>query len=118
MELFFCCLGNGISVSDKSKNHESVCHISEHGHIQWHIEKNKISDSDLAAIISYAERKKAEFVKEWNKKTYYEKWEYMMNIPTIGCGFNAFTKVDWDNRRLSIEERVKLMEPVFFETHM
>ena len=101
MELFYGCFGNGVSVSDKSENYEDVAHISEHGVVKFYVEKSKIS-----------------FLEKWNKKNYMQKWEYMMDIPVIGCGWNAFQKVDCDNRNLPMEKRVELMEKVFFETHM
>ncbi len=52
------------------------------------------------------------------QKSVLDKYIYMVAVPTSGCGFNAFTEVEHKNRHLSVEERVKLMEPVFFETHM
>ena len=118
MELFFGCFGNGVSVSDKSKNYENVAHISEHGVVKFYVEKNRIGKVDLDKILESAAQNKKSFFETWNKKNYMQKWEYMMDIPVIGFGWNAFQKVNYDNKDLPIEKRVELMEKVFFETHM
>lgn len=118
MDLFFACMGNGVSVSDRSRNHQSVCHISIHGHVQFYLDREEIPAADLERIFAMAKTKKAEFMDMWNKKSFLDKYIYMMAVPTIGCGFNAFTEVEHKNRHLSVEERVRLMEPVFFGTHM
>lgn len=41
-----------------------------------------------------------------------------MEIPTIGCGLNAFQMINMENKNLPLEEKVKLMEEKFFKTHM
>lgn len=121
-ELFMGCLGNGITVCNKAvKEHgdyKEIAHISKHGHIKFYVSENYIPEEAMQKIKETAERNKTEFLEEWNKKTYLDKYEYMMEIPTIGCGLSVFDVVNDENRHLQLEERVILMEKVFFDTHM
>lgn len=121
-ELFMCCMGNGTTVYNKatteSGDYKQIAHISEHGHIQFYVSENYIPTDAMKRIKEVAKVDKQKFLKEWNKKLYYEKWEYMMDIPTIGCGYNAVSLIDKENKHLSMEKRVELMEKAFFELHM
>lgn len=121
-ELFMGCLGNGISVCNKAVmehgDYKRIAHISEHGHIKLYVSEDYIPAEAMQRIRNTAEVQKAEFLEKWNRKTYLQKWEYMMNIPTIGCGYNAIQLVNKDNKHLPLVDRVPLMEKVFFKTHM
>lgn len=121
-ELFMCCMGNGTTVCNKAVteygDYKKIAHISEHGIIKFYVPKNNIPIAELDRILSCAEADKRKFLEEWNKKDYIAKWQYMMDISTIGCGYNPMEKVNYDNKELSIKERVPLMEKIFFETHM
>lgn len=121
-ELFMCSMGNGTSICNKAVteggDYKKIAHISEHGHIQFYVSENCIPDDVMRRIKEVAEADKQKFLKEWNKKSYYEKWGYMMDIPTIGCGYNAVSLVDKKNKHLPMEKRVELMEKAFFEMHM
>lgn len=121
-ELFMCCMGNGTTVCNKAVtehgDYKQIAHISEHGHIEFYVPKNYIPIAELDRILSCAEADKRKFLEEWNKKDYIGKWSYMMNITTIGCGYNAVQLVNKDNEHLSMSDRVELMEKVFFEMHM
>lgn len=121
-ELFMCCMGNGTAVCNKAVtehgDYKQIAHISEHGHIQFYVSENYIPRDAMQKIKKVVETDKQKFLKEWNKKPYYEKWEYMMNIPTIGCGYNAVSLIDKENKHLSMEKCVVLMEKAFFEMHM
>lgn len=122
MELFIGCYGNGTCVDEKkaSNRYERICHISEHGHIKFYEPYSlSVLPNDVIGKINHiAVNSKKEFMEKWSRLSCYQKWYQMMNISTIGCGYTAVEIVDRDNRHLSIEERVKLMEPVFFEMHM
>lgn len=121
-ELFMGCLGNGITVCNKAVtehgDYKKIAHISEHGHIKFYVSENYIPENAMQKIRKTSERNKAEFLEKWNRKTYLQKYEYMMEIPTIGCGLSVFDVVNDENRHLPLEERVILMEKVFFDTHM
>lgn len=121
-ELFMGCLGNGTIVCNKAVvehgDYKQIAHISEHGHIKFYVPKIYIPIAELDKILSCAEADKRKFLEGWNKKDYMQKWSYMMNIPTIGCGYNPMERVNYDNKELPLKERVQLMEKVFFETHM
>lgn len=121
-ELFMGCLGNGTVVCNKAVrengDYKKIAHISEHGHIRWYISTDHVPKEALERIETVAAQDKKEFLERWNKKSYLSKWDYMMNIPTIGCGYSPIELVNKENRHLSMEERVKLMEIVFFDTHM
>ena len=121
-ELFMCCMGNGTTICNKVvKEHgdyKTIAHISEHGHIQLYVPENYIPADAMEKIKQTAEADRQKFMVNWNKKPYYEKWEYMMDIPTIGCGYNAVSLIDKENRHLPMEKRVELMEKAFFEMHM
>lgn len=121
-ELFMCCMGNGTTVSNKAVtehgDYKQIAHISEHGHIKLYVSENYIPEDAMKKIKKVAEADKQKFLKEWNKKSYLEKWGYMMDIPTIGCGYNAVSMADKENKHLSMEKRVELMEKTFFEMHM
>lgn len=121
-ELFMCCMGNGTTVSNKAltehRDYKQIAHISEHGHIQFYVPKNYIPEEAMKKIKDVAETDRQKFLKEWNKKPYYEKWAYMMDISTIGCGYNAVSLVDKENKHLPMEKRVELMEKAFFEMHI
>lgn len=121
-DLFVGCLGNGTIVSNMAitefGDYKRVAHISEHGHIKFYVSENYIPVEAMKRIKEIAEADKQRFLKEWNKKDYLDKWEYMMDIPTIGCGYSVVSLIDRDNRHLPMKERVELMERVFFEMHM
>ena len=121
-DLMFGCLGNGTTVWNrdviKNGDYQNVAHISEHGHVKLYVERQSIPEELYNRILKVAENDKKEFMEKWNKFSVNEKWRYMMEIPTIGCGFNAFTKIQWENSHLPIAEQVQKMEPVFFNTHM
>lgn len=121
-ELFMCCMGNGTAVCNKAVtengDYKQIAHISEHGHIKFYVSENYIPEDAMKKIKKVAEADKQKFLKEWNKKSYFEKWGYMMDIPTIGCGYNAVSMADKENKHLSMEKRVELMEKTFFEMHM
>lgn len=110
----FYCFGNGTTIY-KGKN--QIGHISEHGHVRLDGDV-KITDDEMERINSLAAKHKDEFMQMWNKFDDINKWRYMLEIPTVGCGFSKVGIVQWDNRNLTITEQVKLMEPVFFEMHM
>lgn len=121
-ELFMCCMGNGTTVCNKAVtehgDYKQIAHISEHGHIKFYVPENYIPNDTMKRIKDIAEANRQKFLKEWNKKDYLSKWSYMMNIPIIGCGYNAVSLVDKENRHLLMEKRVELMEKAFFEMHM
>lgn len=121
-ELFMCCLGNGVTVSNKAVmehgDYKKIAHISEHGHIKLYASEDYIPEEEIQKIRNTAEANKIEFLEKWNKKTDIQKFKYMLNIPTIGCGYNAFTLVEKQNKHLPLAERVAIMEKVFFNTHM
>lgn len=121
-ELFIGCFGNGICVCNKVTtehgDYKKVAHISEHGHIKFYVPENYIPSEEMQKIRNTAEINKAEFLEKWNKKTDIQKFEYMLNIPTIGCGFTAIELAERENKHLPLSERVAIMEKVFFDTHM
>ena len=120
-ELFMGCLGNGITVCNKAVtehgDYKKIAHISEHGHIKFYVSENYIPEDAMQKIKKTAEICKFDFLEKWNGKTYLQKYEYMMEIPTIG-GLSVFEVVNDKNRDLPLEERVTLMEKIFFDTHM
>ena len=121
-ELFMCSMGNGTTVCNKAVteqgDYKTIAHISEHGNIKLYVSDNYIPTDAMQKIKSVAAESKERFLESWNKKNYLQKWGYMMDIPTIGCGYNAMQLVDRDNKNLPMKDRVVLMEKVFFETHM
>lgn len=121
-ELFMCCMGNGTTVCNKAVtehgDYKKIAHISEHGHIKFYVSENYIPVDAMKRIKEVAEADRQKFLTEWNKKDYLGKWVYMMDIPTIGCGYNAVSLIDKENKHLPMEKRVGLMEKAFFEMHM
>ena len=121
-ELFLGCLGNGTTVCNKAVlengDYKTIAHISDHGVIKYYVEESSIPDNALKTIKRVANNSRENFMETWNKKDYLQKYEYMMNIPTIGCGLNAIERTDREHKELPIKDRVTLMERVFFETHM
>lgn len=121
-ELFMCCMGNGTTVCNKAVtehgDYKQIAHISEHGHIKFYVSESYIPADVMQKIKEVAEADKQKFLEEWNKKDYLGKREYMMDIPTIACGYNAVSLINKENTHLSIEKRVELMEKAFFEMHM
>ena len=121
-ELFMGCLGNGVTVCNKAVtehgDYKKVAHISEHGHIKFYVSEDYISADAMQRIKQTAETCKVEFLQKWNTKTDLQKYSYMLDIPTIGCGYNAFTLAGEQNKHLTLAERVAIMEKVFFDTHM
>ena len=121
-ELFLGCLGNGTTVCNKAViehgDYKKIAHISEHGVIKLYVSESYIPDDAMQKIKNVAANEKEKFMKMWNKKDLLQKHTFMMEIPTIGCGYSAMQLVDSENNNLPISERVPLMEKVFFETHM
>lgn len=121
-ELFMGCLGNGVTVCNKavaeSGDYKEVAHISEHGVIKFYVSEDYIPAEAMQRIRNTAEANKVEFLEKWNRKTDLQKFEYMLNIPTVGCGFTAIELAERENKHLPLAERVAIMEKVFFDTHM
>lgn len=121
-ELFLGCLGNGTTVCNKAVlengDYKTIAHISEHGVIKYYVEESSIPDNALKTIKRVANNSRENFMETWNKKDCLQKYEYMMSIPTVGCGLNVIEMTDRENKKMSIKDRVTLMERVFFKTHM
>ena len=118
------CVGNGTTVCNKAVyehgDYKTIAHISNHGVIKFYVLEDYIPVDAMEKIKKTAERSKVEFMKKWDQKTTRQKCEYMLDIPSIGYGgvMNPFYVI-WDNNRdLPFEERVKLMEEKFFQTHI
>ena len=121
-ELFMGCFGNGVCVSNKAVtehgDYKKIAHISEHGHIKFYVPEDYIPSEEMQKIRNTAEANKAEFLGKWNRKTDIQKYSYMLDIPTIGCGFTAIELAERENKHLPLAERVAIMEEIFFKTHM
>lgn len=121
-ELFICCLGNGTTICNKAVtehgDYKTIAHISEHGAIEFYVSADYIPADAIQKIKQLADVCKSKFLEKWNRKNYLQKWEYMMDIPTIGCGYNAIQLVNKENKHLPLADRVPLMEKVFFETQL
>ena len=119
-ELFMGCLGNGVTVCNKAVtehgDYKKVAHISEHGVIKFYVPEDYIPSDAMQRIISTTEARKTEFLQKWNEKTDLQKYSYMLDIPTIGCGYNAFTLAGEQNKHLPLTKRVAFMEKVFFDS--
>lgn len=92
-ELLMGCFGNGVCVSNKAVmehgDYKKVAYISEHGVLKLYVPEDYIPSEEMQKIKNTSEANKAEFLEKWNRKTDIQKYEYMLDIPTIGCGFTA-----------------------------
>jgi len=69
-DLFLGCLGNGITVCDKSReeygDYKRIAHIRESGIIKWYIDSSTLPADVLGAIISHADRQHQAFLARFN----------------------------------------------------
>ena len=121
-ELFMGCLGNGTTVCNKAVyqhgDYKKVAHISEHGVIELYVESDYIPLEEMQKIQAVADADKVKFLKWWNLKDDLQKFRYMLELPTIGCGITRLDIIENENKRLPLAEKVALMEKAFFEMSM
>lgn len=70
-ELWFGCLGNGITVCNKAVEEDGdykiIAHISEGGNITFRVTETHIPRTEMASIIAVAARQEAKFQTEFEK---------------------------------------------------
>lgn len=68
-ELFFGCLGNGVTVCNKAVmqngDYKRVAHISNGGNIRFYVPESYIPDAEMERIRAMANRTKQEFMKKF-----------------------------------------------------
>ena len=68
-ELFFGCLGNGVTVCNKAVmrngDYKTVAHISNGGNIRFYVPESYIPDAEMEKIRAMANRMKQEFMEKF-----------------------------------------------------
>lgn len=68
-ELFYGCLGNGITVCNKAAeengDYKQIAHISEGGNIRLYVSNSYIPAAEMEKIKAMADREKAEYMKRF-----------------------------------------------------
>ena len=108
-ELFMCCLGNGVTVCNKSVmeygDYKIIAHISDSGKIKLYVSENYIPVEDMQKIEQAAAEQRKTFLNEWNKQSDIRKYEKLLDI----CSHSDFMEIA-HNKGITLAEKVKRLE--------
>lgn len=81
-ELFMCCMGNGISVSNSAVteygDYKYIAHISETGNIKYYVSADYIPEESKKKIESVAENQRQEWEKYFSDLSDIKKYSYIL----------------------------------------
>ena len=108
-ELFMCCLGNGVTVCNKSVmeygDYKIIAHISNNGKIKLYVSESYIPVEDMQKIEQAAAEQRKTFLNEWNKQSDIRKYEKLLDI----CSHSDFMEIA-HNKGITLAEKVKRLE--------
>ena len=111
-ELFFGCLGNGVTVANKAvvKNgdYKRIAHISNGGNIHFYVPESYIPDTEMEKIRAMANRMKQEFM---------EKFESLPAIKQYGIILDRvpdFKFVEFADDKRPLQEKLLSMREYYY----
>ena len=111
-ELFFGCLGNGVTVCNKAVmqngDYKMVAHISNGGNIRFYVPESYIPDAEMERIRAMANRTKREFM---------EKFESLPAIKQYGIILDCVPNskfVEFADDKRSLQEKIPSMWEYYY----
>lgn len=108
-ELFMCCLGNGITVSNKAVEehgeYKHIAHIANNGKIKLYVSESYIPVEDMRRIEQAAHKQREDFLTFWNGQTLEQKYYKLLDMMQV----QEFLTVCKDKSH-TLEEKVAELE--------
>lgn len=117
-ELWFGCLGNGITVCNSAVmehgDFKHIAHIQPYGKIKLYVKKDYIPTEDLKHIYDMAEKEKEEFLKYWNSLPAKIRMEKMLDklIVLDHCQYFRFFE---EVKGYTEEKKIRYLENILKE---
>lgn len=87
-ELWFGCLGNGVTVCNsavmENGDFKHIAHIQPYGKVKLYVEKDYIPTEELKRIYETAEMERLEYLEYWNSLPIKSRYERMLDYLSIG----------------------------------
>lgn len=112
-ELWFGCLGNGITVCNsavmENGDFKHIAHIQPYGKVKLYVKKDYIPTEDLKRIYDMAEKEKVNFLEQWNKLPLIRRYETMLDYLSI----NEFLEWTKENKKHeTLEQKVEVLQNI------
>ena len=112
-ELWFGCLGNGVTVCNSAVmehgDFKHIAHIQPYGKVKLYVEKDYIPTEDLKRIYDMAEKEKVSFLELWNKLPLIKRYEAMLDHLSI----NEFLEWTKENKKHeTLEQKVEVLQNI------
>ena len=111
-ELFFGCLGNGVTVCNKAVkeygDYKTVAHISNGGNILFFVSESYIPDAEMGQIRDMANRTKQEFMTKFESLPAINQYEIILD-----CVPN-FKFVEFTNDKRPLQEKLPSMREYYY----
>lgn len=114
-DLFMGCLGNGITVCNKAVeehgDYKKICHIAEHGHIQWYVKPGNIPGIALLKIEHVSDVQYNKFKNWFDSMSDIEQYGYLLDR----VKHEDFMYVIHMNN--NIIDKIAYLKSKFYQTH-
>lgn len=112
-ELWFGCLGNGITVCNSAVmehgDFKHIAHIQPYGKVKLYVEKDYIPTEDLKRIYDMAILQKMKYLEWWNKIPLIKRYEMMLDHLSI----NEFLEWTKENKKHeTLEQKVEVLQNI------
>lgn len=112
-ELWFGCLGNGITVCNsavmENGDFKHIAHIQSYGKVKLYVDENYIPTEDLKRIYEMAEMERLEYLKYWNSLPLKNRYERMLDYLPIG------EYIEWleeSGKHETFEQKVEVLQNI------
>lgn len=111
-ELFFGCLGNGVTVCNKAVkeygDYKTVAHISSGGNILFFVSESYIPDAEMEKIRAMANKMKQEFMTKFESLPAIKQYEIILDcVPD-------FKFVEFANDKRQLQEKLPSMREYYY----
>lgn len=115
-ELFMCCMGNGISVSNSAVteygDYKYIAHISETGNIKYYVSADYIPEESKKKIENAAENQRQEWEKYFSDLSDIKQYNYILDHLPID---NFMLLIKDDNK--SLKEKITKGKKALLQIH-
>lgn len=111
-ELFFGCLGNGVTVCNKAVeeygDYKTVAHISNGGNILFFVSESYIPDVEMEKIRAMANKMKQEFMTKFESLPAIKQYEIILDCVPI------FKFMEFTNDKRPLQEKLQSMREYYY----
>ena len=112
-ELWFGCLGNGITVCNSAVmehgDFKHIAHIQPYGKVKLYVDENYIPTEDLKRIYDMAERERLGYLEYWNNLPLKSRYERMLDYLSIE---KYLEWLEESGKHGTLEEKVKVLQNI------